>query len=193
MDMPRELSQQECLQLLSHEEVARVAVCTPTGPHIVPVNYVVVDDAIVFRTAPYSVLGTVAGRRRSPLRSTTSTTSSDAGGAWSPRAMARRSRTRTRCRPSPALPTSSHGPEAAVISTSGCRGSLSPAARSVARLPPAPRHSEEQPGRRSRTGSRPCGLGCHVCRARGAAWGRSGRAGLSVGVRSHGRVRRARR
>ncbi|WP_067429776.1 pyridoxamine 5'-phosphate oxidase family protein [Nocardioides jensenii] len=59
MDMPRELSQQECLQLLSHEEVARVAVCTPTGPHIVPVNYVVVDDAIVFRTAPYSVLGTV--------------------------------------------------------------------------------------------------------------------------------------
>ncbi|KQZ70352.1 MULTISPECIES: pyridoxamine 5'-phosphate oxidase family protein [unclassified Nocardioides] len=59
MDMPRELSPQECLELLSHEEVARVAVCTPSGPHIVPVNYVVVDDAIVFRTAPYSVLGTV--------------------------------------------------------------------------------------------------------------------------------------
>ncbi|KQY64437.1 pyridoxamine 5'-phosphate oxidase family protein [Nocardioides sp. Root140] len=59
MDMPRELSPRECLELISSEEVGRVAVCTADGPHIVPVNYVVVDDAIVFRTAPYSVLGTV--------------------------------------------------------------------------------------------------------------------------------------
>lgn len=59
MVMPQELSPQECLDLLSREEVGRVAVCTPSGPHIVPVNYVVVNDAIVFRTAPYSVLGTV--------------------------------------------------------------------------------------------------------------------------------------
>ena len=27
--------------------VGRVAVCTPTGPHIIPVNYAVVDDSIV--------------------------------------------------------------------------------------------------------------------------------------------------
>ena len=27
------------------------------GPHIVPVNYAVVDDALVLRTSPYSVLG----------------------------------------------------------------------------------------------------------------------------------------
>ena len=31
---------------------------TPAGPHIVPLNYSVVDDAIIFLTSPYSVLGT---------------------------------------------------------------------------------------------------------------------------------------
>jgi nitroimidazol reductase NimA-like FMN-containing flavoprotein (pyridoxamine 5'-phosphate oxidase superfamily) len=36
----------------------RVAIATATGPHIVPVNYSVVDDAIVVRTSPYSLLGT---------------------------------------------------------------------------------------------------------------------------------------
>ena len=40
--------------------MGRVAVSTPTGPRIVPVNYAVVDDAVVFRTTPYSVLGTYA-------------------------------------------------------------------------------------------------------------------------------------
>jgi nitroimidazol reductase NimA-like FMN-containing flavoprotein (pyridoxamine 5'-phosphate oxidase superfamily) len=35
-----------------------VALSTPTGPHIVPVNYSVVDDALVVRTSPYSLLGT---------------------------------------------------------------------------------------------------------------------------------------
>ena len=36
----------------------RVAISTPDGPHIVPVNYSVVDDAIIVRTSPYSLLGT---------------------------------------------------------------------------------------------------------------------------------------
>ena len=36
----------------------RVAVSTSTGPHIVPVNYAVVDDAILFRTSPYSLVAT---------------------------------------------------------------------------------------------------------------------------------------
>jgi hypothetical protein len=30
------------------------------GPHIVPVNYSVVDDALIVRTTPYSVLGSHA-------------------------------------------------------------------------------------------------------------------------------------
>jgi hypothetical protein len=58
MAEPMELTRQECERLLRGGVVGRAAVSTPTGPHIVPVNYSVVDDAIVFRTSPYSVLGT---------------------------------------------------------------------------------------------------------------------------------------
>ncbi|HSV37897.1 MAG TPA: pyridoxamine 5'-phosphate oxidase family protein [Nocardioidaceae bacterium] len=54
----RELTSVECERLLRGGVVGRIAVSTPTGPHIVPVNYSVVDDAIIFRTSPYSVLGT---------------------------------------------------------------------------------------------------------------------------------------
>jgi nitroimidazol reductase NimA-like FMN-containing flavoprotein (pyridoxamine 5'-phosphate oxidase superfamily) len=57
---PFELSPEECRELLSAGLVGRVAVCTPVGPHIVPVNYAVVDDAVVIRTTPYSVLGSHA-------------------------------------------------------------------------------------------------------------------------------------
>ena len=53
-----ELSAQECEELLRSHNVGRIAVSTPTGPHIVPVNYTVAQDAIVVRTSPYSVLGT---------------------------------------------------------------------------------------------------------------------------------------
>jgi nitroimidazol reductase NimA-like FMN-containing flavoprotein (pyridoxamine 5'-phosphate oxidase superfamily) len=35
-----------------------VAVATPDGPHIIPLNYSVVDESIVFRTSPFSVLAT---------------------------------------------------------------------------------------------------------------------------------------
>lgn len=52
-----ELSESECRELLGAGLVGRVAICTPTGPHIVPVNYAVVDDAVIVRTTPYSVLG----------------------------------------------------------------------------------------------------------------------------------------
>jgi len=54
----RELSDRECQWLLRSGVAGRVALSTPTGPHIVPVNYSVVDDAIVIRTSPYSLLGT---------------------------------------------------------------------------------------------------------------------------------------
>jgi nitroimidazol reductase NimA-like FMN-containing flavoprotein (pyridoxamine 5'-phosphate oxidase superfamily) len=57
---PFELSSEECRQLLSAGLVGRVAVCTPVGPHIVPVNYTVVDDSAIVRTTPYSVLGSQA-------------------------------------------------------------------------------------------------------------------------------------
>src|SRR6188768_740315 len=55
-----ELSAEDCQRLLRAGTVGRVAVSTPTGPHIVPVNYVVSGDAVIFRTSPYSVLGSHA-------------------------------------------------------------------------------------------------------------------------------------
>ena len=57
---PFDLTETECEELLRGGLVGRVAACTPTGPHVVPVNYSVVEDAVVFRTTPYSVLGSQA-------------------------------------------------------------------------------------------------------------------------------------
>lgn len=54
----RELSHSECETLLRSGVAGRVALATPTGPHIVPVNYAIVDGDVVLRTSPYSVLGT---------------------------------------------------------------------------------------------------------------------------------------
>ena len=53
-----ELSRAECETLLRAGVAGRVALAAPDGPHIVPINYSVVDAAIVFRTSPSSVLGT---------------------------------------------------------------------------------------------------------------------------------------
>ncbi|MFF0223871.1 helix-turn-helix domain-containing protein [Streptomyces sp. NPDC004629] len=46
-----ELRPGECRALLASHGVGRIAVPTSSGPVIVPVNYSVVDEAIVFRTA----------------------------------------------------------------------------------------------------------------------------------------------
>jgi nitroimidazol reductase NimA-like FMN-containing flavoprotein (pyridoxamine 5'-phosphate oxidase superfamily) len=53
-----DLSHDECVRLLSGGVGGRMAFSSPNGPHIVPVNYAVLDDAIVIRTSPYSLLGT---------------------------------------------------------------------------------------------------------------------------------------
>jgi nitroimidazol reductase NimA-like FMN-containing flavoprotein (pyridoxamine 5'-phosphate oxidase superfamily) len=54
----RELTYAECRALLVRQQTGRVAVATPDGPHIVPLNYSVVDESVVFRTTPFSVLAT---------------------------------------------------------------------------------------------------------------------------------------
>src|SRR5687768_10877181 len=51
-----ELPPQECLRLLKEKVVGRIAFNTANGLRILPVNYVVHDDRIVFRTVPYGVL-----------------------------------------------------------------------------------------------------------------------------------------
>lgn len=53
-----ELGRSECEGLLRLGVVGRVAVATPTGPHILPVNYAVGTRDVVVCTSPYSVLGT---------------------------------------------------------------------------------------------------------------------------------------
>ncbi len=53
-----ELSRAECEDLLRAGVAGRIAVVAPDGPHLLPINYSVVDDSIVVRTSPYSVLGT---------------------------------------------------------------------------------------------------------------------------------------
>ncbi len=55
---PVELTLDECLELLSGGVLGRVALSTPLGPRIVPVNYAMYEDNIVYRTTPYSELGT---------------------------------------------------------------------------------------------------------------------------------------
>ncbi|MHC3455207.1 pyridoxamine 5'-phosphate oxidase family protein [Streptomyces prasinus] len=56
-----DLGPEECRALLSTHGVGRVAVTTPEGPAVVPVNYEVVDGAITFRTAPGSAPAAAVG------------------------------------------------------------------------------------------------------------------------------------
>lgn len=52
----------ECRALLGSHGVGRLAVVMGTGPEIVPVNYSVVDEAIVIRTAPGAAPASADGR-----------------------------------------------------------------------------------------------------------------------------------
>jgi nitroimidazol reductase NimA-like FMN-containing flavoprotein (pyridoxamine 5'-phosphate oxidase superfamily) len=47
----QELTRQECVQLLEGEALGRVAVTIGALPAVLPVNFDLLDDAIVFRTA----------------------------------------------------------------------------------------------------------------------------------------------
>ncbi|RPF30912.1 pyridoxamine 5'-phosphate oxidase family protein [Streptomyces sp. TLI_185] len=55
------LSVPECRALLSTHGVGRIAVPTVSGPVVVPVNYSVVEGAIVFRTEPGSTPSQASG------------------------------------------------------------------------------------------------------------------------------------
>ena len=60
MREPTELTYDECRSHLASHNLGRVAVSTPVGPRIIPVNYTVAESTIIFRTSPYSLLGTYA-------------------------------------------------------------------------------------------------------------------------------------
>jgi nitroimidazol reductase NimA-like FMN-containing flavoprotein (pyridoxamine 5'-phosphate oxidase superfamily) len=56
MEEPVELSYAKCRELLGGGVFGRLAVCTPGGPRILPVNYSVVRESIVFRTSDSGVV-----------------------------------------------------------------------------------------------------------------------------------------
>ena len=57
-----ELSREECLKLVGQRRVGRLAVSVPgASPLVVPVNYVLDGEAIVFRSAPGSKLRSLRG------------------------------------------------------------------------------------------------------------------------------------
>jgi hypothetical protein len=47
-----ELSRDDCLELLGAMSVGRIAYTTDDGPRVLPVNYVLEGDSVVFRTVP---------------------------------------------------------------------------------------------------------------------------------------------
>ena len=53
-----ELSRDECVQLLGAGVAGRIALVTPTGPHIMPVNSPPRDASPLTRTTAYSLIGT---------------------------------------------------------------------------------------------------------------------------------------
>lgn len=76
-----ELTPEECVDLLRVGLVGRVALTTPDGLHIVPVNYTVVDGGVLVATSPYSVLGTYG--RGSPVAFETDGIDAGAHEGWS--------------------------------------------------------------------------------------------------------------
>lgn len=59
----RELDATECLELLGTRSVGRVAFCAEDGPVVLPVNYVVHDGDVLFRTSPHNSIARHVTRR----------------------------------------------------------------------------------------------------------------------------------
>ena len=53
----RDLSREECLELLASKSVGRIAYDGSDGPEVLPLNFVVQDGSVLFRTSPHSALG----------------------------------------------------------------------------------------------------------------------------------------
>jgi uncharacterized protein len=47
-----ELDRAECMELLAAKSVGRIAYASDTGARILPVNYILVGDSVIFRTVP---------------------------------------------------------------------------------------------------------------------------------------------
>jgi uncharacterized protein len=54
----RDLSRERCFLLLERSVMGRLAYCSESKPRIYPLNFALHGEAIVFRTAAYTTLGT---------------------------------------------------------------------------------------------------------------------------------------
>lgn len=59
-----ELDLSECLELAATQSVGRVAFCTDEGPIVLPVNFLVHETGVVFRTSPHSSIARIAQGHR---------------------------------------------------------------------------------------------------------------------------------
>ena len=55
-----ELSEGECRELLATQHVGRIGLESSEGPLVLPLNFVVHDGDIVFRTSPYNLVAATA-------------------------------------------------------------------------------------------------------------------------------------
>ena len=60
--VPEELDRQECLRLIAPGGIGRIAFDDGEGPTVIPVNYAVDDETIVYRTTPASAPANAAGK-----------------------------------------------------------------------------------------------------------------------------------
>lgn len=58
MQTVQDLSRADCARLLNAGIAGRVGLATPTGPHVIPVNYSTDGESVLVRTTAYSLLGT---------------------------------------------------------------------------------------------------------------------------------------
>jgi uncharacterized protein len=59
----REVSRDDCLALLGSKVVGRVAFCEDDGPTVIPVNFVVDDGTVLFRTGPHTAIARHVGQQ----------------------------------------------------------------------------------------------------------------------------------
>jgi nitroimidazol reductase NimA-like FMN-containing flavoprotein (pyridoxamine 5'-phosphate oxidase superfamily) len=52
----KEITREECMELLASRPVGRIAYCDESGPVVLPVNFVLEGDQVMFRTSPHSEL-----------------------------------------------------------------------------------------------------------------------------------------
>lgn len=77
----KELSRQECLELLASKKVGRIAFCTTKGPVVLPVNYSMHGGTVLFRTSSYSSIA--AQLRDSPAAFEVDEVNDDTQSGWS--------------------------------------------------------------------------------------------------------------